>query len=106
MDGRWAALGNRFVERLWRTVKYEDVDIKGYASLPEHFAFYSGERPHPSLGYRTPADVHRAGEGGATATAFFLATGRDNDQWLVVDYDNDNEDRGKGVHSSSCLTCF
>ena len=57
-------------------MKYEDVDIKGYASLPEHFAFYSGERPHQSLGYRTPADVHRAGEGGATATAFFLIAGR------------------------------
>jgi len=71
MDGRGRALDNLFVERLWRTVKYEDVYIKGYASLPElllglteYFAFYNGERPHQSLGYRTPVDVHRSGEGG------------------------------------------
>jgi putative transposase len=71
MDGRGRALDNIFVERLWRTVKYEDVYIKGYASLPElllglteYFVFYNGERPHQSLGYRTPEDVHRSGDGG------------------------------------------
>jgi putative transposase len=71
MDGRGRALDNIFVERLWRTVKYEDVYIKGYASLPElllglteYFAFYNGERPHQSLGYRTPDDVYRSGDGG------------------------------------------
>jgi putative transposase len=71
MDGRGRALDNIFVERLWRTVKYEDVYLKGYASLPElllglteYFAFYNGERPHQGLGNRTPEAVHRSGEGG------------------------------------------
>ena len=71
MDGRGRALDNIFVERLWRTVKYEDVYLKGYASLPElllglteYFAFYNGERPHQALGDRTPDDVHRSGAGG------------------------------------------
>ena len=57
MDGRGRALDNIFVERLWRSVKYEDVYLKGYASLPElllglteYFAFYNSERPHQSLG--------------------------------------------------------
>lgn len=71
MDGRGRALDNIFVERLWRTVKYEDVYLKGYASmselllgLTEYFAFYNGERPHQSLGNRTPDVVYRSGEGG------------------------------------------
>lgn len=71
MDGRGRALDNIFVERLWRTVKYEDVYLKGYASLPElllgltaYFAFYNGERPHQSLGDRTPDDVYRSRDGG------------------------------------------
>ena len=70
MDGRGRALDNIFVERLWRTVKYEDVYIKGYASLPElllglteYFAFYNGERPHQALGDRTHGNVHRSGAG-------------------------------------------
>ena len=71
MDGRGRALDNIFVERLWRSVKYEDVYLKGYASLPElllglteYFAFYNAERPHQSLGNRTPDEVYRTGEGG------------------------------------------
>jgi putative transposase len=71
MDGRGRALDNIFVERLWRSVKYEDVYLKGYASLPEvlpglteYFVFYNSERPHQSLGYRTPDVVYRSGEGG------------------------------------------
>ena len=71
MDGRGRALDNIFVERLWRSVKYEDVYIKGYAHLPElllglteYFAFYNSERPHQSLGYCTPDEVYRSGEGG------------------------------------------
>ncbi|MEY2875598.1 MAG: hypothetical protein RLZZ373_2969 [Pseudomonadota bacterium] len=74
MDGRGRALDNIFVERLWRSVKYEDVYIKGYASLPElllglteYFAFYNGERPHQSLGDRTPDDVYRSGDGGGAS---------------------------------------
>ncbi len=71
MDGRGRALDNIFVERLWRSVKYEDIYIKGYASMPElllglteYFAFYNQERPHQSLGYLTPEAVYRSGEGG------------------------------------------
>ncbi len=61
MDGRGRALYNIFVERLWRTIKYEDIYLKGYASLPElllglteYFAFYNTERFHQALEYRTP----------------------------------------------------
>jgi putative transposase len=68
MDGRGRCLDNVFVERLWRSVKYEDVYIRGYEAVPElergltaYFRFYNHERPHQSLGYRTPAEVH-AGE--------------------------------------------
>jgi hypothetical protein len=71
MDGRGRALDNIFVERLWRNVKHEDVYLKGYASMGEltvglaqYFAFYNGERPHQSLGYKTPAEVYRSGTGG------------------------------------------
>ena len=71
MDGRGRAFDNIFVERLWRNVKHEDVYLKGYASmgelmagLTEYFAFYNGERPHQSLGQKTPDDVYRAGVGG------------------------------------------
>jgi putative transposase len=66
MDGRGRALDNVFVERLWRTVKYEDIYIRGYEAVPElhrgltrYFAFYNDERLHQSLGYRTPAAVYR-----------------------------------------------
>jgi putative transposase len=71
MDGRGRALDNIFVERLWRSVKHEDVYLKGYATLGElrlgltaYFAFYNGERPHQSLGNRTPLAVYRSGQGG------------------------------------------
>jgi putative transposase len=74
MDGRGRALDNIFVERLWRSVKYEDIYLKGYASLPElllglteYFAFYNGERPHQGLGNRTPDVVYRLGEGGGAS---------------------------------------
>jgi putative transposase len=74
MDGRGRALDNIFVERLWRSVKYEDVYLKGYASLSElllglteYFAFYNGERPHQSLGNRTPDAVYCSGEGGGAS---------------------------------------
>ncbi len=68
MDGRGRAADNVFVERLWRTVKYEDVYLKGYESVPDlerglaaYFAFYNGERLHQSLSYRTPAEVYSGG---------------------------------------------
>ena len=58
-------LDNIVVERLWRSVKYEDLYPKRYATVREleaglrwYFAFYNAVRPHQSLGYRTPASVH------------------------------------------------
>ena len=61
MDGRGRALDNIFVERLWRTVKYEDVYIKGYQTIPEayeglkeYFDYYNMERRHSSLKNKTP----------------------------------------------------
>jgi putative transposase len=68
MDGRGRALDNVFVERLWRSVKYEHVYLYEYAVVPElekglhnYFTFYNYERPHQSLAYQTPAEVHFAG---------------------------------------------
>jgi putative transposase len=73
MDGRGRVFDNIFVERLWRSVKHEDVYLKGYATmgellvgLAEYFAFYNGERPHQSLDYKTPEVVYRTAiDGGA-----------------------------------------
>jgi putative transposase len=66
MDGRGRTLDNIFVERLWRTIKYENIYLVDYASVPQlevglhaYFHFYNHERPHQRLGYRTPAEVHR-----------------------------------------------
>jgi putative transposase len=66
MDGRRRALDNVFVERLWRSVKYEEVYLKDYRtaweaeeSLAAYFHFYCHERIHQSLGYRTPAEVYK-----------------------------------------------
>ena len=76
MDGRGRALDNIFVERLWRSVKHEDVYLKGYASVPElllgltqYFVFYNTERTHQSLDYRTPDTVYRTASGGGASIA-------------------------------------
>lgn len=68
MDGRGRVFDNIFVERLWRTVKYEDIYLKEYHTTPElrrgldeYFEFYCFERFHQSLDYRTPWDVYREG---------------------------------------------
>ena len=65
MDGRGRALDNVFVERLWRTVKYEEVYLKSYETVPiaihslgEYFRFYNEERLHQVLDYRPPAAVY------------------------------------------------
>jgi len=64
-DGRGRALDNIFVERLWRTVKYEEVYLKDYQTVPvavhnlkEFFRQYNYERIHQSLEYKTPAQVY------------------------------------------------
>jgi putative transposase len=65
MDGRGRAMDNIFTERLWRTVKYEEVYLHDYEtprqarqSLTRYLTYYNEGRPHQSLGYRTPADVY------------------------------------------------
>lgn len=65
MDGRGRALDNAFIERLWRSVKYEDVYLRDYATpadlrvgLAAYFHFYNFRRPHQALQYRTPAEVY------------------------------------------------
>ncbi len=65
MDGRGRVFDNIFVERLWRTVKYEEVYLNHYQTIPEvrsglanYFLFYNQERIHESLGYRTPYEFY------------------------------------------------
>lgn len=71
MDGRGRAFDNIFVERLWRSVKHEDVYLNGYATMGElligltkYFTFYNEERPHQALGNQTPQSVYRNATGG------------------------------------------
>jgi putative transposase len=68
MDGRGRYMDNIFIERLWRSLKYEDVYLKHYADgrearegIAAWIAFYNGRRPHQALGYRTPMSVWREG---------------------------------------------
>jgi putative transposase len=65
MDGKGSYHDNIFIERLWRSVKYEEVYLKAYQdgreariNLGRYFRFYNTKRPHQSLDYRTPAEVH------------------------------------------------
>ena len=65
MDGKGSYNDNLFIERLWRSVKYEEVYLKAYQdgreariSLGNYFRFYNVERPHQTHGYRTPAEVY------------------------------------------------
>jgi len=65
MDGRGRWLDNVFIERLWKTVKYEEVYLRAYASvsaakasLATYFAFYNARRPHTSLARRTPDQIY------------------------------------------------
>jgi len=67
MDGKGRVFDNIFTERLWRSVKYEEVYLKAYEdgwdaqkSLGQYFVFYNTSRPHQALGYQTPAEVYRA----------------------------------------------
>lgn len=69
MDGKGRAIDNIFVERLWRSVKYEDIYLWSYADgweletgLKKYFTFYNQERPHQSLDYKTPNEIYKSGE--------------------------------------------
>lgn len=68
MDGKGRALDNIFVERLWRTVKYENIYLNNYENpievrrgLNKYFEFYNNQRLHQSLGYITPSEIYQAG---------------------------------------------
>lgn len=90
MDGRGRVFDNIFVERLWRSLKYEEVYLKSYESVSEaresigrYFEFYNNVRPHQSLEYRTPGEVYfasdrraPAGCGGALPTSCRVAHSR------------------------------
>lgn len=81
MDGKGRALDNIFTERLWRTVKYEEVYLKDYASpreartnLDEYFAFYNYRRLHQALDYRTPEQVYfQKGDSSTDKKAIFVS---------------------------------
>jgi putative transposase len=69
MDGKGRYIDNIFVERLWRSIKYEEVYLKAYqnrtearAGIGSYLEFYNQERPHQALGYRTPGDVFQEGQ--------------------------------------------
>jgi putative transposase len=69
MDGKGRYTDNIFVERLWRSIKYEEVYLKAYqngteakAGIGSYLEFYNGERPHQALGYRTPGEVFQEGQ--------------------------------------------
>ncbi len=66
MDGRGRWVDNRFIERLWRSLKYEDIYLRDYehglalaGGLGRWFRSYNQQRPHQALGYATPAEVYR-----------------------------------------------
>ena len=74
MDGRGRWMDNVFIERLWRSLKYEDIYLKGYADgrearagIASWIGFYNGRRPHQALGNRTPMAVWREGKNGELA---------------------------------------
>lgn len=65
MDGRGRVFDNIFIERLWRSVKYEDIYFRDYATDPEllrgltaYFVFYNEQRPHQAHAYQTPAEIY------------------------------------------------
>jgi putative transposase len=86
MDGRGRALDNVFIERLWRSLKYEDIYLKDYRTVDEldegltrYFDMYNHERVHQALDYRTPYQVYhrgregRSGSGGRVRSSKVLA---------------------------------
>ena len=87
MDGRGRAYDNIFVERLWRSVKYEDIYLNGDSTMGElllgltkYFDFYNSERPHQALENQTPESVYKsASGGGAMIIEKFNKTAPEND---------------------------
>jgi putative transposase len=85
MDGRGRWMDNVFIERLWRSLKHEDIYLKGYADgreahagIGSWIAFYNGARPHQALGNRTPMAVWRTGAAAAGAATVDMTLRLDN----------------------------
>ena len=85
MDGRGRWIDNVFIERLWRSLKYEDIYLKGYADgrearagIGEWLAFYNHRRPHQALANRTPMTVWRDGAGTLGGAAVDMTLRLDN----------------------------
>ncbi len=84
-DGRGRAFDNIFIERLWRSAKYEEVCLKEYdsfrdavRSLGSYFRFYNRDRPHQALGYKTPFDYYSYWDSPRTVTYNSLSRTRSN----------------------------
>jgi len=120
MDGRRRAYDNIFVERLWRSVKHEDVYLNGYATMGElligltkYFTFYNAERPHQSLNNQTPQEVHRTSIGGGamimdkyrTAERLPVALRSSGTAFEEVRFENGSEIQNAktGAAPSSCV---
>ena len=95
MDGKGRYLDNIFVERLWRTVKYEEIYLKRYESIPElkaglndYFQYYNESRLHQGLGYQTPQQVYHEGiekPFKSLTTLEPLSNTQNNDYYLIED---------------------
>ena len=91
MDGRGRWIDNVFIERLWRSLKYEDIYLKGYsdgrdakAGIGEWLAFYNHRRPHQALANRTPMAVWHDRAGGALGEAVDMTLCLDNPGGLTT----------------------
>jgi len=101
MDGKGRFLDNIFIERLWRSLKYEEVFLKAYETVAEArrgigawLAFYNDERKHQSLGYRTPAEVFAGGQAcGHVDNAKALTTCPQEEQQKQKEKDSSREEK-------------
>ena len=103
MDGRGRYADNIFVERLWRTVKYEEVYLKANATearreLGAYFRFHNNQRPHQALSYRAPAEVFH---GAIIAPAEESKGRRDSSQPVLL---SSAEAAGLSLNSTSILS--
>jgi putative transposase len=105
MDGRGRVYDNIFVERLWRSVKYEEVYLRDYEgvreareSLGRYFEFYNGERPHQALCYRTPREVHSGEKKEVEMNDFSAVTRFGLRPTLVTAVGFGGEGEGVGIH--------
>jgi putative transposase len=102
MDGRGRALDNIFVERLWRTVKYEDVYLNKYENMQDllvglthYFLFYNEERLHQSLGYKTPDVVYRTAIGGGAKIVDKFGGARETSSPVPLRFTGDDVSRAE-----------